>query len=125
MARRGISRKIATPDQNLRDALEQLAADHDVFSSTVVALIGAASIPPGASMVSYAGAPGVTLTLPPANALGASTGAVVLLLNRSSGSITVVPSRGDTLNGTTSLSLAATKLALLGSDGNNGWLANT
>lgn len=125
MARKGLSRKIQTQDQNLRDAIEQLATDHDVVSATVTTLLATGNIPPGASIVVYAGGPNQTLALPGANALGPSTGAVVLLLNVSTVAVTVVPSRGDTLNGGTSISVAANVLCLLASDGVSKWLRNT
>lgn len=130
VARKGLSRRIQSTDpvlsralDGVRDVVELLAADHDVISSSVTALVASAPIPPGASLVVYSGGPGQTLTLPPANALGVSTGAAVLVLNVASVAVTVVPSRGDTLNGLTSLSLAAGAPCLLSSDGVSKWLA--
>jgi hypothetical protein len=106
----------------VRDAIEVLAADHDVISSVVKVLVATGPVPAGASVVAYSGGPSRTLTLPPANALGTSTSSVVILLNLATVSVTVVPSRGDTINGLTSLSVSAGAMAILASDGVNRWL---
>jgi len=124
MARKGLSSKLPAADQQLRDVIETLAADHDVMSSTVTTLIGSANVPPGASIVAYVGGASQTLTLPPANALGANVGSVVFLLNLSSGNVTVIPSRGDLVNATTSLVVATNVVAILVSDGVSKWLRN-
>lgn len=131
MARRGLLKtgqprnpEVAALQAAVRDAVDQLALDHDVVSAPVVTLVATANIPPGASIVAYVGGPNATLTLPPANALGANVGAVVFLLNTASVAVTVVPSRGDSVNGTTSLSVAAGVLCVLASDGSNKWLRN-
>lgn len=123
MARKGLSRRIQTQDAGLRDALELLALDHDVISSSALVLVKSAAILPGTSIAVYTGGPNQTLTLPPANALGTGTSAVILLLNTASVAVTVVPSRGDTINGTTSLSVAAGGVAILSTDSVNKWLA--
>lgn len=132
MARRGLFRKIqqikdailSRVQDNIFDAVETLAKDHDVVSAPVTTLIMSAAIPPGASIVAYGGGPSQTLTLPAANALGTNVGAVVFFLNTASIAVTIVPSRGDTLNGGASLSLAAGVLCVLASDGVSKWLRN-
>lgn len=124
MARPGLGSKLQTKDQNLVDVIETLANDHDVISSPVTTLVGSAAIPPGASIVAYVGGASQILSLPPANALGPNVGAVVFLLNLSSGNVTVVPTRGDSVNATTSLVVATNVLAILVSDGVSKWLRN-
>ena len=131
MARTGLLKTFQPRDQETsrlqaitKDAVDQLAKDHDVVSSPAVSLIGTGNIPPGASVIVYTGAASQTLTLPPANNLGANVAAVVFLLNVTAAAVTVVPSRGDSVNGTTSLSVAATTLCVLASDGISKWLRN-
>lgn len=131
MARRGLLKTLQPKDQdvarlqaNVKDAIDVVTADHDVLSSSVTSLISSANIPPGASVVSYSGGPNQTLTLPPANALGPNVGMLVALLNTASVAVTVVPSAGNTLNGGTSLAVAAGVLCLLASDGSTKWLRN-
>lgn len=116
-------REVAELQASVRDAVEQLAADHDVISSPVKVLVASGAILPGASLVVYAGGPSQTISLPPANGLGTSTGAVIAFLNTASVAVTLIPSRGDTLNGTTSLAISAGGLAILASDGVNKWLS--
>jgi hypothetical protein len=131
MARKGLLRTDQVADQTTQrnfdrvsDAVETLARDHDVISSPVTVLVGTAAIPPGVSVAVYVGGASQTLTLPPANALGTSVASVLMLLNTSANTVTVVPSRGDSVNGTTSLSVATAVLALLVSDGVSKWLRN-
>lgn len=128
VARKGLSRRIQSTDpvlsralDGVRDVVELLAADHDVISSSVTALVASAPIPPGASLVVYSGGPGQTLTLPPANALGVNTGAGVIFMNTATVPVTVVPSRGDTVNGGASLSVPAGQQRLISSDGISRW----
>ena len=130
MARTGLGQKIQASDSparlvdNLRDVIETLARDHDVVSAPAATLIASGIIPPGAAAVVFTGGPTQTLTLPPANALGASVVAVIFFLNTSPNAVTLVPSRGDSVNGGTSLSVAAGALVVLACDGVNKWLRN-
>lgn len=130
MARKGLlkrfqprDRELAQAYQNVNDAVETLAADHDVIAAPATTLIASGPIPAGPSFVSYTGGPSQTLTLPPANAQGASTCAVIVFLNLASVAVSLVPSRGDSLNGTTSLSAGAGVLKILASDGVSKWLS--
>jgi len=132
MARKGLFEKVqvATSDlsrvqDNVRKAVEQLAVDHDTVSSPVTAMVATGNVPSGASLVSYTGGPGNTLTLPPANSLGTNTGAVVIIVNTSTSAVTLQPSRGDTINGLTSISLPGGAVADLASDGISKWLTST
>lgn len=124
MARKGVSQRVQTPDPGLKDALELLAQDHDVISSPAVTLINTGNIPPGASVVVFNGGGSKTLTLPPARALGPGIAAIIFLLNTSTNAVTLVPSLGDSVNGTTLLIVGSNVLVVLGSDGVNKWLRN-
>lgn len=131
MARRGLFQPDQVADRvtqtnfaRVKDAVEKLAADHDVVSSPVANIVTSGNIPPGAFAVAFTGGPSQTLSLPPANVLGANVAAVVLFLNTSPNAVTLVPSRGDSLNGSTSLSVASNVLAFLASDGVSKWLRN-
>ena len=108
----------------VRDAIETLAADHDIVSGPASNLVASGNIPPGASFLVFSGGATQTITLPPANALGANVCAALLLLNTSPNTVTVIPSRGDSVNATTSLSVATNVLVLLASDGVSKWLRN-
>ena len=122
--RRGLLKTVQLPDErtnrfqaNVRDALEVLSADDDTLQAPITSMAVAGQIAAGKSVVWYTGAPGATLTLPPANALGANVAALLAIVNASSGAITIRPSGADTVNGGASLSLAAGGVLLLVSDG--------
>lgn len=108
----------------VREAVEKLAVDHDVVSGSIANLIATGNIPPGVSFVVFNGGASQTLTLPPANALGQSVGLVLVFLNTSPNNVTLIPSRGDSVNGTTSLTVATNVLAILACDGVSKWLRN-
>ena len=131
MARKGLfradqvaDRTTATNFKRLEDAVEKLAVDHDVVSAPLANLVASGNIPAGASAVNFTGGASQTLSLPPANVLGANVCAVIFFLNTSPNSVTLIPTRGDSVNGTTSLSVATNVLAVLASDGVNKWLRN-
>jgi hypothetical protein len=48
----------------------------------------------------------------------------ILFLNTSANAVTLIPSRGDSVNGGTSLAVASGVLCLLASDGLTKWLRN-
>ncbi len=131
MARKGLLKSFRAPNQdlarlydNVRDAVDVLASDHDVISSPAANLLVSGPIPAGASAVNFTGGASQTLTLPPANTLGNNVAAVVFFLNTSPNTVTLIPSRGDSVNGSTSLSVATNVLAVLVSDGVSKWLRN-
>jgi len=130
--RPGLLKEVQFPDElsnrfqkNVKDAVETLAADHDVLSVPVTALSASSAIMAGKSVVVYSGNPGATLTLPLASAQGKNTGAVVLVVNASGGEITVRASAKNTINGAPALALAALSMVVLLSDGATKWFASS
>lgn len=129
MARKGLFQPDQVADQTIQRnfalvkvAIETLARDHDVVAAPVTTIVATGPIPPGVMIVSFTGGIGQTLTLPPANAIGPNIGSFIALLTGNS--CAVVPSRGDTVNGATSLSVGAVALCLFVSDGVSKWLGN-
>lgn len=126
--RSGLFKRFQTGDSNqdriqanIRDAVDTLAADHDVISAPINSLVIAASIASGKAINWYRGTPGVTLTLPLANALGANVAAVVIVGNASGGAISIVAAQPNALTTGTSVSVAAGAIAVLVSDGVSKW----
>lgn len=121
----GLFREIPSPDdqrlqriqKNIIQAVETLTADHDVLSVPVVTLVVTGQIPAGKSVVVFRGNTGQTLTLPQAKSQGDNVASLMVILNSSANAVTIVPSAGDTLNGATSLVLAAGGVLQLTSDG--------
>ncbi len=131
MPRRGLltTDQVADPTvqrnfERVRGAIERLALDDDMASGPISNLIATGNIPPGVSFVVFGGGASQTLTLPPANALGPSTGLALIFLNTSPNTVTIIPSRGDSVNGTTSMTVATNVLAILACDGVSKWLRN-
>jgi len=131
MARKGLLGKNRPTDQELsrvydevRDAFEKVAGDHDVLSSPTAMLVATATIPAGTAIVNFMGATGQTLTLPPANAQGQNVGALLVVMNTSPNTVTLVPTKGDTINGTTSVTLATNTMRTLASNGVAAWLSS-
>lgn len=130
MARKGLLGKNRPADLELsrvydevRDAFEKVAADHDVLSSPTVLAIDSMAVPAATAILNFTGGAGKILTLPPANAQGPSVGALLVVMNTSPSNLTVVPSRGDTVNGTTSLTVNAGTMRILASNGVGAWLS--
>jgi len=126
--RKGLLKQFRAQDQelaraydNIGEAVDKLAADHDVMSSPVTRLVASGAIPPGVSIVVFAGGPGCTLTMPAAAAQGAAIGMVIYFINRATVSVTLVPVNGEVLDGSTSLVLMAGTTAVLVSDGLSAW----
>lgn len=124
----GLFKKFQTGDSNqdrlqanIRDAVDVLAADHDVISAPVNSLVVTAAMAAGKAINWYRGTPGATLTLPLANALGANVAAVVIVGNASSGAISVIAAQPNTLTVGASVSVAAGALVMLVSDGISKW----
>lgn len=107
---------------NLRVAVNKLAADHDVASAPVTSYTATAQVAAGASVVAFRGGPGQTLTLPSAASQGTNTGMETLLANTSPVAVTVRPSGADTLAGGKSVSVAAGTAIVLVADGISKWL---
>jgi hypothetical protein len=107
---------------NLRVAVNKLAADHDVASAPVVSYATSSPIAAGASIVAFRGAAGQTLSLPPAASQGPNVGMKVLLLNTSRVAVTLRPTGTDSLAGAKSLSVAAGAAVALIADGISAWL---
>jgi hypothetical protein len=108
---------------NVRDAVEALAADHDLLTVPIAKLAVGGAIAAGKSVVFYGGKPGAILTLPAASAQGPSVAAIVLVGNASTGSVSLQATGLDTVNGGKSMSQAAGTVLLLTSDGISKWLA--
>jgi hypothetical protein len=129
--RAGLYKEVPSPadellsrvQKNLKDAIEVLAADHDVLSAPVTSLVVTGQIPAGKSVVVFRGNAGQTLTLPRAQVQGQNVAALIFLLNTSANAVTVKPTAGDTLNGALTMSLPAGGVVSLSSDGVNKWLA--
>jgi hypothetical protein len=107
--------------QNVKDAVETLASDHDIISVPVQALAASGAALAGRSLVLYQGAPGATVTLPAAASQGTNTGDVVIVLNRSTGAIAVAAAPTDTIGGLLSVTLVAAAALILASDGVHEW----
>lgn len=105
----------------VRAAVEQLTADDDVVASPAQTLITSGAIKPGSMVVVYTGGASQTLTLPPANSQGQGIGFVLVIMNTASVAVTAIPSRGDSINGTTSVAFAPAAMRVLASDGNTKW----
>jgi hypothetical protein len=106
MARKGLLGKNRPAESELsrvydevRDAFEKVAADHDVVSSPVVVAVVSGVIPAGAAIVKFNGGTGQRLTLPPANAQGTNVGTEIVVVNASQVGVEVATSRGDALGG--------------------------
>lgn len=126
--RSGLYKRIPTGDDvqdriqaNIRDAVDTLAADHDVISAPINSLVVTAAIASGKAINWYRGTPGATLTLPLANALGANVAAVVIVANASSGAISVIAAQPNALTVGMSISVAAGAHVELVSDGISKW----
>jgi len=91
----------------------------------VLSLATSGTFDPAARLVRYVGANAAdVITLPTANAQGAGTGQLVVLVNTSAVAISVVPSGADTLNGAqTAYALAATSAVVFESDSQGAWWA--
>lgn len=72
----------------------------------------------------FTGATTQTITLPAANAYGAGVAVVLLIKNRSSGSLTVNRAGSDTIDGITSATITTGNHDLLVSDGVSDWTIN-
>jgi hypothetical protein len=125
----GLLKPVQFPDElsnrfqsNVKDAVETLAADHDVVSAPVTALSVTTVIPAGRTIVVFTGLTGQKLTLPQAKAQGTSTAAVIWVLNTSANAVTLIPVLGDTIGGALSLSVGAGSAAMVVSDGVSKWL---
>ena len=128
MARKGLLNTFRAVDpevsrlmDNVRDALDDLSAAQDVASYPVAFLIASGPVPPSAAIVNFTGGASQTLTLPPASGHGASVGAVLMVMNTSASTVTVVPSRGDAINGGTSVTLATNTVRVFVSNGQAAW----
>jgi hypothetical protein len=126
----GLLKTVQFPDElsnrfqaNVRDAVQQLAEDHDLLSVPVAALSASGAIQAGKSVVVYAGNTLATLTLPLASAQGKSTAAILLVANASTGPITIRTAGTDTISGAKNVTLAALALLVLASDGVSQWFA--
>lgn len=86
-------------------------------------MVGTGAIPAGSQLVVYAGDGGHVLTLPSASAQGPGVGQLLLVGNRGGGSITVLAAGTDTVNGAASISVSASDLVTLASDGEATWLS--
>lgn len=106
---------------NVNDAVNVLAADHDVIYAPVNSLALTAALQSGKTINWYRGTPDAVLTLPLANALGTNVAAVVIVANASSGAISIKAPQPHTLTVGTSVSLAAGGCAILVSDGISKW----
>lgn len=130
--RAGLLRTVQLPDElanrfqdNVKKAIETLAADHDLLSVPVTSLAATGVVGAGKSVVFYSGTPGAVLSLPLAAAQGANVAAIVIVGNASSGAITLQAAGTDTINGAKSLSAAGGSVLVLTSDGATKWLALT
>lgn len=126
--RTGLFNQIPTGDSdndrlqaNIRTAVDQLAADHDLLSVPVTALSATGAIAPGKSVVVYAGAPGAVLTLPLATGQGQNVAALILIANRSTGAVTVRCAGADLIAGAATAALPANGMLVLASDGISRW----
>jgi hypothetical protein len=126
----GLLKTVQFPDElsnrfqiNVKDAIDKLAADHDLLSVPVTSLSATGPIAAGKSVVVYRGNPGAVLSLPPASAQGPSTSAIVLVGNASNSAVTLRATVKDTINGKASISQAAGTVTLLVNDGVSKWWA--
>jgi hypothetical protein len=108
---------------NLRTAINQLAANQDILSVPVTPLSTTGVLPAGKSIAVYAGKPGASIQLPLANSQGVNVAAVLFLLNTSSGTIAVIPAGTNTINGLKTINVLTGTFLLLVSDGSTRWLA--
>lgn len=108
---------------NLKEAINTLAADHDLLSVPATVLTVTGAIQPGKSVVVFGGNTGQKLTLPLSKAQGANVSALVVFANTSGNTVTLVPAGTDTLNGAKTLAVAAGTVVVLVSDGATKWLA--
>lgn len=130
MSRKGLFKDVKSPDDqrlqriqdNVGKAVDQLSADHDVFSAPVTSYAASAQVAAGASVVAFRGNAGQTLTLPSAASQGPSVGMETLLANTSSVAVTLRPVGTDTLAGGKSVSVAAGTAVVLVADGVSKWL---
>lgn len=106
---------------NIRAAIDQLAADHDLLSVPVTAISATGAIAPGKSVVVYSGAPGAILTLPLATGQGQNVAALVLIANRSTGAIALRCAGADLISGAATATLPANGLLVLACDGISRW----
>lgn len=127
MARPGLLKTfhVRDPDidrlqSNLRDAVDTLTSDDDVFRSPAFYMVKTGPIPPGRSVVVFTGPSGQSLTLPLASSQGQNVSAQIVIANTSANAVTILSSGKDTVNGGTSVSLAAGSVATFVSDGVSG-----
>lgn len=126
----GLLKTVQFPDElpnrfqaNVKDAIEQLASDHDLLTVPVTSLSASGAIQAGKSVVAYVGNTGAVLTLPLAAAQGRSTSAILLIENASTGPITIRTAGTDTIFGKKTATLAALSMLVLASDGVSQWFA--
>ena len=121
----GLFKGVSSPDdqrlQRIQDdakqAFDKLADADDVLRVPVHTMVVSGAVPPGKSVVVFRGAAGQTLVLPAANAQGTNVSAVLVVVNVSANAVSVISSGADTVNGGTSISLAAGTAMVLTSDG--------
>lgn len=130
MARKGLLKTVQFPDDlsnrfqgNVKDALEILAADHDVVSAPVLSLQVTGPIAPGTTFAAFRGPAGQTLTLPPASAPGTSTGVALWVENTSAAPVTVAAPPASTVDGGRTVVVPAGKVVAFTSDGVSKWLS--
>ena len=130
MARRGLLRTVQLPDDlsnrfqaNVRDAIETLAADHDIVTAPVLSLQASGPIAPGTTFVAFRGPAGQTLTLPPASAPGTSQAVILWLQNTSAAPVTVAAPAASTVERGGKGVVPAGSFAAFVGDGVNKWLS--
>ena len=130
MARRGLLKTVQFTDDlsnrfqgHVKDALETLAADHDLVTAPVLSMQVSGPIATGTTFVAFLGPAGQTLTLPPASAAGTSQGVVLWLQNTSLSPVTVAAPAASTIDGGRTVVVPAGSFAAFIGDGVNKWLS--
>ena len=136
MARKGLFKRIQTPaaptgsdlsriQDSIDAAVQRLTQDDDLLQTPILSLAVTAAIPIGRSSVVFRGNAGQTLTLPTANSAGASVAQLLVFQNAAAVAVMVQRAGTDTINATTSVSVAARSTVLFVSDGQSKWFALT
>lgn len=131
MARKGVYSRVQVPDNSdlsriqdaIAKAIETLANDDDDVMSPVTAVSVTSQLQNGSTVVVFKGNASQVVTLSLANSQGAGIGQVAIFENTGMSAVTINAAGGNTINGATSLVVAAGIVVFLASDGATKWLA--
>jgi len=128
MARRGLLARTQLADKAtslFQDAaiaaVDALADAGNALALPLVVATTSGGITAGQPLVVFTGIAGCKLMLPPAKSVDAGTASFQFIANVSANSVAVVPTGKDTVNGALSLTVNATTVAMLVSDGVSRW----